>query len=655
MFVSAMVCAVSGLAQADGKSAGMESGNLIIKNYGSKDGLKQNISTPMTNNATEMRTVDGSQSFSAALSGPSSSQFLQILIQPGPTGDLATVMVAQDTTASGRFDYTFNVGVPVSGVCANGFISCSPGTWVGCQPYSWSSDLAGRLSIVPVGISSLGGCYCINDSCAVEGSSLAFANSSILLKDLGGGAVGSIHAADATVMITDVKTDLMSITYYGQIIKKSNTAVATMPSLQASASVAQAQSYYSNWGQISNDAGALVMTQAADPNSPYSLLNNASSSYQTATKTCSIIRSGKVATRETSLSSTGFATSCVDNNTYVKIVQPDEHSYTFMFAGTGPSGLDSIGLNCDEKDWIPLITVSPSAPPTDGASQWKLTAATFVADMSGTGCTKGNISLDAIINGTGNAEKTPSSCGNDGAQTLDINWSYLFKYLIESYQEAVNDGCSLLERDSKCRLQAENIDNVVTVRGYNSTGLAPLANCQSFPSQVGENYLVCRPWWSKSRTYVCQTKPYDFESVKKRFISVNSTAKDTGTSLEYTDNRQDLVTGSWSTSSNSFNIPVRDKGSDCEPACKIKRAFVDTQVGVSGVLSNDRTPGGASTFDTIYAACVDNLCPVQAGDAIMQDCTCVNEFGQAATIMQLMRKAGGDEICSSGTPSKPGK
>jgi len=174
----------SGAALSDAKSRGNSSAGLVKGRYGSAKALNQNLNVPMTNNATQMNTLDGSKAFNAALSAPSSAKFLEIFIQPSGSGDLSVVKVSQDLNSDNQVDHVFNVGTPVSGVCSNGFISCSPGTWGNCQAKGWLSDDAGKLSVVNVPITQLSGCFCINSSC---GSNLVWTNASVVLKALGGG------------------------------------------------------------------------------------------------------------------------------------------------------------------------------------------------------------------------------------------------------------------------------------------------------------------------------------------------------------------------------------------------------------------------------------------------------------------------------------
>jgi hypothetical protein len=43
------------------------------------------------------------------------------------------------------------------------------------------------------------------------------------------------------------------------------------------------------------------------------------------------------------------------------------------------------------------------------------------------------------------------------------------------------------------------------------------------------------------------------------------------------------------------------------------------------------------------------MCPAGAGEEVLISCQCINEFAEAATIMETMNQAGKDLICSDGT------
>jgi len=143
----------------DGKTAGQNAGQAALSRFGGKNAVNSNISLPMTNSSNLMQTVNGTTSFPATLSAPSSTKFLEVLIQPSGTGDLQQVIVSQDLNTDGVIDNVHTVPALVSGVCANGFISCDAGSWANRAYYTWTADANGRVTEVASSITDLGGCY----------------------------------------------------------------------------------------------------------------------------------------------------------------------------------------------------------------------------------------------------------------------------------------------------------------------------------------------------------------------------------------------------------------------------------------------------------------------------------------------------------------
>ncbi len=217
---------------------GAAQGNSVLNIYGSKSGITNNVSNPLTSSNTPMTTVDGAVSFSGQLQCPNSQRFMEVLIQPGATGDITTLIVSQDTNFDGNLDYTYEAPFPVSGICANGVVACNPGTWTNCQTYQWVSDTSGRISLQVVPLTALGGCFCVNNSC---GTNLVFANTPTIMNVIGGGVAGAIQKNDSRYAISKVVIDGMDATYYGQN-SGGCTASSSLP--------ANAEQYYYNPGNM---------------------------------------------------------------------------------------------------------------------------------------------------------------------------------------------------------------------------------------------------------------------------------------------------------------------------------------------------------------------------------------------------------------------
>ena len=270
-------------------------------------------------------------------------------------------------------------------------------------------------------------------------------------------------------------------------------------------------------------------------------------------------------------------------------------------------------------------------------------AATFnLKNISGIGCFSGVGSVDGIINGFGTAIQTSLVCPATDAQLPSYDWDSYFEYKVDQYTEAVDDRCTLLANNPECRLKEEEIDGVLTFQNFNPTGLTPLPSCKNFTGQVGTN-RICRNWWRKRRTYVCDSQPYDFSAVGKRYGQVTTTTADNGGTLDFQDLR--LGANGWTPASGSLVLPQRDPVATCEPACKTRQAKLDTQVTTTGTVTEMRVP--AQSYDIFYRSCVDNVCPAEAGEEILKECQCLNEFVEAGATLQALRLAGKDSICSS--------
>jgi len=196
---------------AVGQATGQAATQSIADRFGSKSALRENAINPLISSDSSLKTVDGSTTFTAQLAFPSSKKFLEVFVQPGATGDLSTVILGEDLDFDGTTDYSYRLPMPVSGVCANGIISCLPGTWNDCLHYQWGADSGGKIA-------------CINSGC---GNNLVWNNPEIILQDLGGGAVGAVQHANSGFTISDVRMGDMTITYYGQDTSRITSAGGT--------------------------------------------------------------------------------------------------------------------------------------------------------------------------------------------------------------------------------------------------------------------------------------------------------------------------------------------------------------------------------------------------------------------------------------------
>lgn len=644
LLLATMLGSSSALA-VDGKTAGQDAGKSALSKFGSKDKVNTNISQPMTNSTNLMQTVDGSKSFSATLNAPSANKFLEILIQPAGTGDLQQVIISQDNDANGATDNVYALPLLVSGVCANGFISCTAGTWQNCKNYTWGVDSSNNVTAVAASITDLGGCYCINSSC---GSNLVWTNSAIVLKDLGGGIVNAIHQNNPALTISSVSNTPVTITYFGQITNSIPTGSTSIAALSTSPAISTATSYYKNTAQLTAARDNIAISQSSDPSSFYYMLSNSAAAREAQGKSsvCTVDRAGRVDTTTKSFNDTGSGSLCTDHYIYMRVHRVNELTYQLQYIDTGPGGLGTAHSNCNDNPggdgWHNYKTVVVSTP--DPAKLGKLMAATFIlSNVGGAGCTTGSGSADGIVNGFDATVQVGAVCPGKGAQGPSFNWSYFFEYKEDQYTEAVDDRCATMANNPDCQLKDEMIDGVVTYQNFNPTGLKQLPSCRPFTGQAGTN-TICRSWWGKRRTYVCGSQQFDFSNVGTRFGQVVSTTTDNTTNLSFQDPR--LGPQGWTVANGSINLSQRELGADCEFACKTRVPKTDTQVTTTGNVTDIRVAG--QSYDIYYKTCIDNTCPVDTGEEIVTNCQCLNLFAEAATFMQTLRLAGKDNVCSSG-------
>jgi len=65
--------------------------------------------------------------------------------------------------------------------------------------------------------------------------------------------------------------------------------------------------------------------------------------------------------------------------------------------------------------------------------------------------------------------------------------------------------------------------------------------------------------------------------------------------------------------------------------------------GVTGEKQRDPV-----TYDFFYRPCKVGVCQIETGETVVKECQCLEEFGEAAAMMQLLRMASSDLVCSSG-------
>ncbi len=519
------LCFAPGIVHAAGSGdpgqAGNDLGSAAVQRFGSPGTVNSEISVPMTSRDTPMRTLDGNKSFSAQLLCPSSRKFIEVSIQVGGSGDLSQIAVSQDLDMDGNTDFVFSVPFPVSGVCANGIISCQAGTWGNCSYYRWNADSSARVGLATAAISDLGGCYCVNASC---GSNLVQGNLSTVLRDLGGGVSGAVQAVNRKYAVTDVKEEGSTITYYGQDAGQCSGS----PGPYGSSSPEQYYSTGSDAG-LANAKDAAQISQAGDPASYYSLIANSQAAQESQGdyRQCSVIRNVTVTT-VTGCSSPGDSLDPSLNGCTINDLSPYPRTIKTHDGGGGgscyfsqPGSITSSGGSLYIGNYLcgdPHGGVVKNARIRFLCGGVQVIVYSREYETAAFSCASGDL---AWIEGwyyTSNANHISCPAGySDGL----CNGLCCMKPAdrTDVINDTVDNRCLAYETDPQCRLRDEQSDGVHTFNNYNPTTLSPLSSCRTFTGYLPHD--VCRDWWRKDRTYICETPGrYDFTDTRSGWTAL---------------------------------------------------------------------------------------------------------------------------------------
>jgi hypothetical protein len=599
------------------------------------DALLDNYVTPGMAGRS-ISTVDSSKAFTPDLSCQKTATYLELLAQPNATGDIGTLSISRDSDLDGSFDEALTVPVVTSGICANGIISCNPGTWDACRFFRWDTATSGALKLSEVELTELAGCYCVNNSC---GNNLVWGNIASVLKDLGGGVVGALTTSDARIAISQAAIDGPVIRYTG----------AQTTSCTAQSAVG-ATAYKSNPGAISSDASA-----AAQASSVFQALAASS----TGTGTSEVSRSCTVTRQITQ-----------EEITIEKIIDRVAGGYATSFTAPqnvtflmgSPSDNSLSGGSCSIFDFHMTLRVKD----TDRLRKVVLTR--FGADDWA------QIRVDGELLGSGPQAWTgtglpPGKCEKKGAfylnPALDLtsrmtqgDHNIWLRVAVaeggEAYaaidasvdagcktSEQLVDTCSGYGENDACRLQDEVVDGVTTFRSGANTGLSPLPQTRV----LGTGACIAqidRDFFLRERTYRCTV---DLGTSAEPDLSRGAYIIDHSTETLLAD-RVANADGSYSLTTRSFSMPDRGSVSACEPICKTRKAQANTAVAPDGVTGSKQTdPTG---WDYYYRTCQDsNVCPAGDGEELVEGCGCLDDFPEAAVMMQTVRLGGADMVCTS--------
>ena len=617
---------------------------------GKSDTLRKNFINPLLGGGN-LKTIDLSQEGQAQIACPSSKEFLTVMIRPKATGDF-DADIYWDSNFDNRMDKSITVN-GISGVCTDGFIVCAPGTWQSCTPYKITFDKSNsNLLTEPAAMYDLSGCFCVNNSC---GGSLVWQNLSYIVKTFGGAIAGAFQQADSRYAISEARIDGPAIYFYGQ--QASNCSI-----VQTQGGSATPEQYYNprNATLLTQAVESETVSQQGNPDSFYTLMARANEAQQTILNNCVIQRN--VYENRLDLydiiapvsGNGGTVRPCGDkciqvvlgwegDNYWCGCCNIYELYYDLMVKR--PDLIESATLvYAAWDDWIQfwfnnyLIWNGPygnwTSPTGYPPGNCEL----------GTSWRRG-LNVDATqffsgipVNSIVRTKTRVAVCGcGEGFGLLNIQ----AKNFCEK-QENISDTCQQYVGDPACTLKDEIVDGVYTVRNGIRTGLTPVSSCRNY---CGEPY--CPPYWKKERIYTCTTNPADLSYAKRRLASIVPSSQYDNSKIKFTDVRYENNT--WASYPNQqFLINKGQSGEDCEKACKVRISKKNTQIGGTTQPVSTMHFSGSGDYIYYYRACYNDQCPVDAGEELVTPCQCMQDFAGAATVMQFLRMAGQDIICSSG-------
>ncbi len=581
-------------------------------------------------------TVDTKKTFTPNLACRKSATLLELLAQPSATGDIGTLSISRDGDLDGSFDEALTVPVPTSGICANGIISCAPGSWDACRFFRWDASASGSLMLSQVELTDLAGCYCVNNSC---GSNLVWGNMASILKDLGGGVVGALTTADPRIGIAQASIDGPLIRYTGA----QTTSCTAQPQVGATA-------YKANPGAMAGDAYSAAQTSSVfQALSASSTGTGASQVRRSCAITRQITQEEMTAEMIVDRVAGGYATYAADPS-----------SRTFVMGSPADNSLS--GGSCTLVDFHMTLRVK------DAARLQQLLLTRFGGDDWA------QIRIDGDLVGSGPEVWTgsglpPGKCEKKSAFYVDPGLDLTSRLTQgdhdiwlrvavadggEAYaaieakvdagcktSEQLVDSCSGYAANDACRLDDEDVDGVITFRNGVKTGLTPLPQTRLIGTGACAT-SISRAFFERQRSYACT---FDSGAVPQPDLSRSAYIIDHSTETLLAD-RVKNADGSHSLTTRNFSLPVSGSVNACEPICKTRKAQVNIAAAPDGVTGSRQSD--PMSWDYFYHACQDNgVCPAGTGEELVQGCGCIDDFPEAVVMMQTVRLGGADMVCTS--------
>lgn len=621
----------------------------VSQNFGSTKTITDNMVTPITGSA-DMTTLDGKTSFNGKAVCKGTSEYAKFLIQPQSNGDVVLMNMFQDTNMDGAIDKTIAANWRMSAICSNGYMYCTdPDNAATCSSYKWTGSPLGKAT---TSITELGGCYCINNKC---GNSLVWRNLPQVVRDIGTGLAGALASANPWYTLSEVKIDGIQGTLVGG--DNGSCVVGDPTGFIANSSIQTNASYLDNPNKMNNDASAQVSVNQA-----YSTLKNGS----TNAKESEEIRSCDV-TRNVAIDEPKLDEIITFEGGEGQITQCGSDCLTLAIGRVGDNYLH--GGDCTYYDYLSKFHVKDASRIKsatlvrtkfdDWLQLWAGSSVVYSGpyNWQGEGPIPGKCELNTewdfspkldfkkYLSTTGPVTfRTRVAVGGDGEAYA------LLKITADTScragAESVFDGCKAYSDDTKCTLIEETVDGVKTFIEGIKTGLAPLPQTTS----INGNFCavpVTKPWFKKHRTYRCnRSVPIDLSKTTERAKYI----KENVTPTQFKD-KQFQPNGKVTYDQGPLYFDGLPTVGECTNVCKTRSEVDGAAMSLGGAVSGKQK---SASYNFYYYQCTaDNKCPSGSGETVVKPCQCLDEFADAAAVMQIIRMAGQDMICSSGDAKSP--
>lgn len=609
---------------------------------------------PVSGEAT-MKTYDGKTSFNGKAVCKGTAEFMRMLVQPSGNGNLKLLNIMQDTDMNGKLDITTSPGWDISVVCSNGFQTCADANNAAtCTSWAWVADPKSyQLGRKNVAMSDLGGCYCINNNC---GNNLAWNNLGQILNDLGGGASQALSRANPWFTLSQIKVDGVSASFVGG--DTASCSVGDSTGFFGTSDGQKILSYKDNYNAMKEESNTAKTTSDA-----YKMITEGSLNPNETSDihSCDVTRT--VSLDEPKLNEIiafdggqGSVQQCGNDCLQLVLGRLGDNYWS------GSCKYFEVESNFFVKDYTRIASATLVSAVFDDWLQLWAGEKVVWSGPNGNWNDKGPVPGACELNTSWNLNPNL-----DFKQYLNKNGPVNFKIRVEvsgegegyalvrlkadlscrEGKEYVSNTCTAYEQDDNCQLLDETVDGVKTFSGSINTGLIPLTQTQVLTGSFC-SLPVKRDWFKKKRSYRCNRKTdFNFDKIIERKAYIDKTV----TPGDYKDKM--FSNGKVTYGSGELFWPDMPQVGPCINMCKTRKPKNTPDMALSGQVNKDNKTGVVK-YDNFYYECdAGNQCPAEPGEEVIKACQCLNEFAEASAIMQVIRQAGQDMICSSGETKMP--